>query len=90
MASVRVGAVAVGFETHPPAEHQFGQLVARRSGERRRGIEPAPDLRGVDAQEPHAPDRGDIDRVAVDNRAHQHGIRRAAHQRGGRRQPQRR
>jgi hypothetical protein len=90
MASVRVDGVAVGFETHPPAQHEFRQFVARRPGKWRRGIEPATDLRGIDAQEPYAPDRGDIDRVAVDDRAHQHGIRRATSHRGGRRQPQRR
>jgi hypothetical protein len=74
MALVRIDAVAVRFKAHPPVQHEFGQLVARGAGKRRRRIEPAPNLRRVDAKKPHAPDRGDVDRVAVDNRAHQHRI----------------
>jgi hypothetical protein len=70
MAFVSIDTVAVRFETHPPVQHEFGQLVARGAGKRRRRIEPAADLRSVDAQEPHAPDRGDVDRVAVDHSAH--------------------
>jgi hypothetical protein len=75
MSFVRIDTVAVRFEAHPSAQHEFGQLVARRAGKRRRRIESAADLRSVDAQKPHAPDRGHIDRVAVDDRAHQHGVR---------------
>jgi hypothetical protein len=75
MAFVCIDTVAVDFETHPPAQHEFGQLVARGAGKRRRCIEPAADLRSVDTQKPHATNRGDVDRVAVDDRAHQHGIR---------------
>jgi hypothetical protein len=75
MAFVRIDTVAVCFEAHPSAQHEFGQLVARRAGKRRRRIEPAADLRSVDAQKAHAPDRGHVDRVAVDDRAHQHWVR---------------
>jgi hypothetical protein len=75
MTFVGVHAVAVDFETHPPVQHEFGQLVARGAGKGRRRIEPAADLWSIDAQKAHAPDRGDVDGVAVDDRAHQHGIR---------------
>jgi hypothetical protein len=75
MALVRIDTVAVRFETHPPVQHEFGQLVARGAGKRRRRIEPAADLRSVNPQKPHPPYRGDVDRVAVDDSAHQHGIR---------------
>jgi hypothetical protein len=90
MTLVRVDAVAVRFETHPAVQHELGQFVARGAGKRRSRIEPAPGLRSVDAQKPHAPDRGNIDRVAIDDRAHQYGIRMANPHRGGCRQPQRR
>jgi hypothetical protein len=75
MAFVCIDTVAVDFETHPPAQHEFGQLVARGAGKRRRRIEPAADLRSVNPQKPHAPYRGDVDRIAVDDSAHHHGLR---------------
>ena len=84
MALVRIDTVAVRFETHPPVQHEFGQLVARGAGKRRRRIEPAADLRSVNPQKPHAPYRGDVDRVAVDHSPHHHGIRTPQGSCGGR------
>jgi hypothetical protein len=75
MALVRIDTVAVRFETHPPVQHEFGQLFARGAGKRRRRIERAADLRSVNPQKPHAPYRGDVDRIAVDDSAHHHGLR---------------
>ena len=74
MAFVRVDMVAVHFETHPPAQHELGQLVASGASKRRRCIEPAADLRSVDAQQPHAPDRHDVDGVSVDDGPHQNRV----------------
>jgi hypothetical protein len=56
-------------------QHEFGQPVARRTRKRRRGVEPAADLRCVDAEQPDSADRSDVDGVAVDDRAHQDSLR---------------
>jgi hypothetical protein len=77
MALVRVNLVALRLQTNPSMQHEFGQPVARRTRKRRRGVEPAADLRSVDAEQPDAPDRGDVDGVAVDDRAYEQGIRSA-------------
>jgi hypothetical protein len=58
-------------------QHEFGQPVARRTRERRRGVEPAADLRCVDAEQPDSADRSDVDGVAVDDRANEQGGRTA-------------
>jgi Uma2 family endonuclease len=84
-ALVRIDLVALRFEAHPPVQHEIGQLVARDPGKRRGGIEPAADLRSVDAQQPHTPNCDDVDGVAVDDGSHQHGIRSPYRRRGGRR-----
>jgi hypothetical protein len=58
-------------------QHEFGQPVARRTRERRRGVEPAADLRSVDAEQPDSPDGSDVDGIAVDDRANKQGVRTA-------------
>jgi hypothetical protein len=58
-------------------QDEFGQPVARRTRKRRRGVEPAADLRSVDAEQPDAPNRSDVDGIAVDDRADEQGIRAA-------------
>jgi hypothetical protein len=75
MAFVGVQLVALRFQTNPAVQHEFGQLVACRAGKRGPGVESAPDLRSVDAQEPDASDSGDVDGVAVDDRTNKHRIR---------------
>ena len=75
MTLIGVELIALRFEAHPAMQHEIGQPVSRCTRERRRGIEPASDLRSIDAQEPDTPDRGNVDRVAVDDRFYQHGIR---------------
>jgi len=65
-------------------QHEFGQLVARRAGKRRRGVKAAPDLRSVYTEEPDASDRSDVDGIAVDDRANKNRIR-TVHSRCGRR-----
>jgi len=77
MALVRVNLVALRLQTNPSMQHQFGQPVARRTRKRRRGVEPAADLRSVDAEQPDATDRRDVDGVAVDDRANEQGVRTA-------------
>jgi hypothetical protein len=80
MTFIRIDLVAVRFEPHPPVQHEICQPVARGAGKWRGGIESAADLRRVDAQQPDATERDDVDGVAVDDGTHQHGIR--APQRG--------
>jgi hypothetical protein len=75
MAIVRIDALAIRLKTHPPPQHELGQFLTRGARKRRRGVEPAPDLRRVDSQQPYSPDRDDVYRVAVDDRPHQHEIR---------------
>ncbi len=72
---VDIEALAVALEPDPPPQHQPGQLVARRQRKRRRRVEHAADLRRVDAEQPDAAEPGDINRVAVDDRAHHHELR---------------
>jgi hypothetical protein len=75
MTFICVKLLALRFEAHPAMQHEIGQPVSRGARERRRGIEPSSDLRSIDAQEPDTPDRGNVDRIAVDDRPYQHGIR---------------
>src|SRR5205814_2055523 len=57
----------VALEAREPIEDERLQLVARLKRERRRTFERSADLRRVDAEQPHASEAGDIDRVAVDD-----------------------
>ena len=77
MAPVCVDLVALRLQTNPSMQDEFGQPVARRTRKRRRGVEPAADLRSVDAEQPDAPNRSDVDGIAVDDRADEQGIRAA-------------
>jgi hypothetical protein len=77
MTVICVKLVAFCFESHPAMQYEIGQPVSGCARERRRGIEPPADLRSVDAQEPDTPNRGHINRVAVEDRLHQHRIRSA-------------
>jgi hypothetical protein len=71
-ALVHVEPLAVAFEPHKAAEHEARQLVAGRIRERRRRVEHAADLGSVDAKQPHAPQGGHVDRVAVKDGANEH------------------
>ena len=73
VAVVDVDGGAFLFEPHPAMEHQLRQPLARFAAERRGRVEAAADLRRVDAEQPHAAERRHVDRVAVDDRADQHG-----------------
>ena len=64
----------VTFEAHPAVQHERGEPVARFLSKRRAGVEPVRDFRRIDAQEADAAVPGHVDRVAVDDRAHEHGI----------------
>jgi len=77
MAFVRVKLIALRLQTNPSMQHEFGQPVARRTRKRRRGVEPAADLRSVDPEQPDAPDRRDVDGVAVDDGANEQRVRTA-------------
>jgi hypothetical protein len=68
-------------------QHQFGQPVARRTRKRSRGVESSADLRSVDAEQADAPDRRDVDGVAVDDRANEQGVRTAYRRGCGRQVP---
>jgi len=73
-ALVDVESLAVGLEPHPAVQHKPGQLVAGRIRERRRRVETAANLRRVDSQQTHTPERRHVDRVAIEDSANQHGI----------------
>jgi hypothetical protein len=75
VATVCVEPIALDFEANPAVQDQLDELVARRSRKWRGGIEAAPDLGRVDAKQPHAAERRHVDRVAVEDGAHEHGIR---------------
>jgi hypothetical protein len=83
MAIVRIEALAIRLEMHPSVQHELGQLLTRGARKRRRGVEPAPDLRRVNSQQAYSPDRDDVDRVAVDDSPHQHEIRTPRRRRRG-------
>ena len=74
VATVRVEPIALDFETNPAVQDQLGELVARRACKRSGRVEAAPNLRRVDAKQPHPAERRHVDRVAVEDGAHQHGI----------------
>ena len=59
-------------------QHKAGQLVAGGKRERRRGVEAPANLRRVDPEQAHPPERRDVDRVAIEDRANEHGIRSVA------------
>jgi hypothetical protein len=67
-----VGAVA--FETHPAIEHERGESIPRFARKRHRRTRSASERRRGDAGETHVADRDDVDRVAGDHAAHEHGI----------------
>ena len=69
---VHVEALLVAFEPHPAMEHEARKPVAGGDREGRGGVEAAADLRRIDPEQPHAPQRGHVDRVAVEHRAHEH------------------
>jgi len=71
---VHVETLSVAFQPHPAMKHQAGECVARGIRERRRGVEHAPYLRRVDAKQPYAAERGDVDRVAVEDGANEHEL----------------
>ena len=71
---VDVARRAFVFEPDPSVQHQRGQAVARFAAERRRRVEAAAELRRVDAEQPHAADGRHVDRVAVDDRSHEHRL----------------
>ena len=55
-------------------EGEIRKAFARFTGERRRRIESTTGLGRVDPQETHAAERGDIDRVAIDDRSHENRV----------------
>jgi len=66
---------ALLLETNPSMQDERRQPIARFAAERCGGVEPMADFRRIDPQQPHAAERGDVDRVAVNDGAHQHGFR---------------
>jgi hypothetical protein len=71
MAIIGVARGALLLEPHPAVKHEGGETIARLAAERGGRVEPAPDFRRVDAEQPHAADRRDVDRVAVDDPPHE-------------------
>jgi len=71
-ALVDVETLAVALEPDPPPQHQPRELVPRGIRKRRRGVEDTAEFRRVDTEQPHPPKPRHVDRVAVDDRAHQH------------------
>ena len=63
------------LETHPVPQDERGKPFACLAREGGRRVEAVADLGGVDTEQPHATDSRDINRVAVDHGANQHGIR---------------
>jgi hypothetical protein len=66
---------AVAFEPHEATEHEARQPVARRMGKGRGRVEHAADLGRVNPEQPHAPDHGHVNRVAVEHGTHEHEFR---------------
>jgi hypothetical protein len=75
MAIVGVEAIAFLLESNPPMQNERPKALPRLEAERRRRVEPAPDLGRIDAEQPHASDACDVDRVAVEHRAHDDRLR---------------
>ena len=75
MTVVAVEPLHIGFEPHPAVQHQLDELLAGLVGKRRRRVVAVRELGRVDAEQPHAPDADDVDRVAVENGSNEHGIR---------------
>jgi len=71
------------LEAHPALRDESREPLLRLDGKRRRRLQSAADFRRVDAEQPNAADASGVDRVAVDNVAHQD--RRRASLRDGRR-----
>jgi hypothetical protein len=57
----------VGFDAHPPVQQQTHQPIARFAAERFGRIDRVTDLRRIDAEQAHASEVRDHDRVAVDD-----------------------
>lgn len=68
---VVVASGAVTFEANPSAQHERLQPVTRFQCERRRSLKAAAHLRRVDAEQAHAADARDIDRVTVNDARHE-------------------
>jgi hypothetical protein len=81
MPVVGVERFAIRFETNPSAKDERGQSIASFEREGRRRIEPAPDFRRVDAEQPDTAERRDVDSVAVDHRADEKRVRARRHER---------
>ena len=74
MAVVHVEPRALLLEPNPTVQHERSEPIARFLAEGRRGVQPVGDLGRVDPQQPHAPVGRHVDRIAVDDGSHQHGV----------------
>ncbi len=74
MPVVQVPRFPFELEPYPAAEDERRQPLARFTPERCRSLEPAPDLRRINAKEPHASETRDIDCVSVEHRTHENRI----------------
>jgi hypothetical protein len=59
------------FEAHPTARHEAGEPLLGFTCKRRRRIQPPPNFRRIDAQQANPANADHVDRVAVENLAHQ-------------------
>jgi hypothetical protein len=83
VAIVGVESGTVLLEPNVAVEDEHGQTRAGLVTERSGRVETVIDFRGVDAEQPDAPDRGDVDGVAVEDSANQHRRRSGHSRRGG-------
>ena len=74
VARVRVEVGPLLLEPYPAMENEHREPGARLEAERPRGVEAAADLGRIDPEQTDASDRRDVDRVAVDHRAHEDSI----------------
>jgi len=73
-AAVDIEDSAILLEAHPSMQHHRDQTFARFLRERRRRIESVSHLRRVDAEQPHATESRNADRVAVGDGGDDDGI----------------
>ena len=66
-AAIGVASRAVTLESHPAVQHARLERFTRFDGERRWTFEGSADFRGIDAEQPNAPDTCRVQRVAVEH-----------------------
>lgn len=69
-AAIGVRRLAVGFETDVTADQQSGQSLVSFARKRRGGFKAAPELRSVDAKQPHAARVPEFDGVSIEDALH--------------------